>query len=302
MDTVRHHGGHHDEDLPSDHPRASSSANESVDFEIMKLQSYFGKVVVAHAASGPGQLSLRVDDVSEQNMVQVKTGNPAWSLGHIVVPSGASGQSAYQPSPGKPAVDGWFPSLCVGDDRLFTFESFARLFAKRFVLAPCPTRTQSEAAHDNAGPICQTPEGHLSAEGGDSPERTESKVFVSMSGIRSVDIGQHFQCLIEYLTSDVYAYHDRGYPVVRLRPQRLDATGQPAAFKVESRVLEHRPVMIAAQARSQADRDLEPNRADAESETEARSYGAQAAGGSRAGIQVGGPGLGTGRQRPGDSA
>ena len=68
--------------------------------EIVNMGVYPAQVVKAFTASGPGQLSLRIGDV-----VEVQTGDNAWSLGHIVPQERGGGGGAGE--------DGWFPSVCI---------------------------------------------------------------------------------------------------------------------------------------------------------------------------------------------
>jgi len=70
---------------------------------------YLAQVVKAFTASGPGQLSLKIGDV-----IEVQTGDNAWSLGHVVPQASESLNSAAATRRANNAGnDGWFPSVCI---------------------------------------------------------------------------------------------------------------------------------------------------------------------------------------------
>ena len=76
------------------------------------MGTYLAQVVKAFTASGPGQLSLKVGDV-----VEVQTGDNAWSLGHIALQESrdpaATPYSTRGTLAGVAGEDGWFPSVCI---------------------------------------------------------------------------------------------------------------------------------------------------------------------------------------------
>ncbi|EKX38021.1 hypothetical protein GUITHDRAFT_115784 [Guillardia theta CCMP2712] len=73
-----------------------TSCRADMDVEIAGMHTHMAKVVVAHKATAPNQISL---DVGE--LVEVQTGNGAWSLGCVLKEDK------------KVKRDGWFPTFCI---------------------------------------------------------------------------------------------------------------------------------------------------------------------------------------------
>uniref|UniRef100_A0A6T7T5G8 SH3 domain-containing protein n=1 Tax=Hanusia phi TaxID=3032 RepID=A0A6T7T5G8_9CRYP len=67
-----------------------------MDVEIAGMHTHIAKVVVAHQATAPNQISLQMGE-----LVEVQTGNGAWSLGRVLNEDR------------KGARDGWFPTFCI---------------------------------------------------------------------------------------------------------------------------------------------------------------------------------------------
>ena len=73
-----------------------TSCRTDMDVEIAGMHTHMAKVVVAHKATAANQISLEVGE-----LVEVQTGNGAWSLGRVLKQDK------------KVKRDGWFPTFCI---------------------------------------------------------------------------------------------------------------------------------------------------------------------------------------------